>query len=70
MNRMLSLLLLVLAATCVSPSQTVEEEIRKVIQDQADAWNRGDIEGYMRGYWNSEETLFISGGNLTRGYQE
>ncbi|HEY6232679.1 MAG TPA: AtzH-like domain-containing protein [Pyrinomonadaceae bacterium] len=43
--------------------------IRAVIAAQAEAWNRGDIEGYMAGYWRSPETVFISGDNVTRGWQ-
>ncbi|HEY6951777.1 MAG TPA: nuclear transport factor 2 family protein [Bacteroidota bacterium] len=44
--------------------------IRKVLEDQVAAWNRGDVEGYMKGYWNSDSTLFVSGGTLTKGYGE
>ena len=43
--------------------------IRAVLEAQAAAWNRGDIEGYMDGYARSDETTFISGDTLTRGWQ-
>ncbi len=43
--------------------------IRAVLDAQRDAWNRGDIEGYMDGYERSEQTVFVSGDNLTRGWQ-
>lgn len=43
--------------------------IRAVMDAQRDAWNRGDIEGYMEGYDRSEKTVFISGDNVTRGWQ-
>jgi ketosteroid isomerase-like protein len=36
---------------------------------QGEAWNRGDVEGFMRGYWNSDKLLFISGNDVTRGWQ-
>lgn len=45
-----------------------EGDIRKVMQEQADAWNRGDIEGFMRGYWNSDKLVFVSS-TVTRGWQ-
>jgi ketosteroid isomerase-like protein len=35
---------------------------------QSAAWNRGDIEGFMRGYWNSEKLVFV-GSRVTRGWQ-
>jgi len=43
--------------------------IRAVLDAQRDAWNRGDIEGYMDGYERSNETVFVSGDNVTRGWQ-
>jgi ketosteroid isomerase-like protein len=43
--------------------------IRAVLDAQAAAWNRGDIEGYMDGYERSDATVFVSGDNLTRGWQ-
>ena len=43
--------------------------IRAVLDAQIEAWNRGDIEGYMAGYWRSHETVFISGDSLTRGWE-
>ena len=50
-------------------SQENEKAIEKILLAQVAAWNAGDVEGYMRGYWNSDSTLFVSGGNLTQGYR-
>ena len=46
-----------------------EIAIRAVIGAQADAWNRGDIDGFMQGYWNSPELRFASGGTVTKGWE-
>jgi ketosteroid isomerase-like protein len=43
--------------------------VRAVIEEQAAAWNRGDVSGYMEGYAKEEATTFISGGDITRGWQ-
>jgi uncharacterized protein (TIGR02246 family) len=43
--------------------------IRAVIEAQREAWNRGDLDGYMEGYARSGNTLFISGDSVTRGWQ-
>jgi ketosteroid isomerase-like protein len=43
--------------------------VRAVIETQAAAWNRGDIEGYMAGYAKEESTTFVSGDTITRGWQ-
>jgi uncharacterized protein (TIGR02246 family) len=48
----------------------ITEEIRKVMDAQVAAWNRGDIEGFMQGYWNSPQMTFVSGNNVTKGWQE
>ena len=33
--------------------------ILTLLNDQTAAWNRGDIDGFMAGYWKSEETEFV-----------
>ena len=43
--------------------------IRAVLDAQRDAWNRGDIEGYMDGYARSKDTVFVSGDNVNHGWQ-
>ena len=42
--------------------------VRQVLDLQVAAWNRGDLEGYMAGYWKSEQLTFFSGGTVTRGW--
>lgn len=48
---------------------TEEDRIRTVLSMQQDAWNTGDIDGFMQGYWQSPELRFASGGTVTRGWQ-
>src|SRR5437016_4061277 len=43
--------------------------VRAVMEAQQSAWNRGDIEGFMEGYERAETTTFVSGEELTRGWQ-
>lgn len=47
----------------------IAAEIRQVMNEQTAAWNRGDIDGFMQGYWKSENLVFVSGGGVTRGWQ-
>jgi beta-aspartyl-peptidase (threonine type) len=44
-------------------------EIRGVLRQQVEAWNRGDIDAFMEHYWKSDELTFSSGGQTTRGWQ-
>ncbi|MBX7170911.1 MAG: nuclear transport factor 2 family protein [Pyrinomonadaceae bacterium] len=46
-----------------------KNEIKKVMDTQVIAWNNGDIDGFMKGYWNSPELTFVSGTNVTKGWQ-
>ena len=46
-----------------------KNEIKKVMEAQVIAWNNGDIDGFMKGYWNSPELTFVSGTNVTKGWQ-
>jgi ketosteroid isomerase-like protein len=43
--------------------------VRAVIEAQAAAWNRGDVNGYMEGYAKEETTTFVSGDTVTRGWR-
>lgn len=70
----LPLILAVLLFTCgIASAQNRQEksknDIRKVMDEQSAAWNNGDIEGFMKGYWNSPEMTFVSGTNVTKGWQ-
>lgn len=46
----------------------IADDITRVMNEQSAAWNRGDIEGFMRGYWNSDKLVFVSS-RVTRGWQ-
>jgi beta-aspartyl-peptidase (threonine type) len=44
--------------------------IAAVLRRQVDAWNRGDLAGYMDGYARTPALVFTSGGNIRRGWQD
>ena len=66
------LVLAACASTGVSPAAQDSEEaaILSLLEAQDVAWNAGDIEGFMAGYWRSPDLRFASGGNITRGWDE
>lgn len=57
------------AAFAQSPGENEKSAIRALLATQVDAWNRGDLEGFMAGYWQSPELSFTSGTAETRGWQ-
>ena len=76
--------LLILCASCrlaaqeISPvppasassSAAARPAIESLLQTQADAWNRGDIDAFMEGYAKTPDLRFASGATVTRGWQE
>lgn len=52
-----------------APQLDASAEIRAVMDAQAAAWNRGNIDGYMNGYVRSDKLEFVSNGKITRGWQ-
>jgi hypothetical protein len=51
------------------PQPAPEDAIKQVLNDQVAAWNKGDLDGFMKGYWNSPDLTFFSGNNKTQGWQ-
>jgi ketosteroid isomerase-like protein len=68
-------LTLVFASGCALPRETGNNDgeiitsVRSVLETQQAAWNRGDIDGFMDGYDRAGTTAFVSGDELTRGWQ-
>ncbi len=68
------LLIFLFAGTALAQSDKerakAADAIRAVMDAQAVAWNKGDLEGFMNGYWRSDKLIFVSGDNVTRGWQQ
>ncbi len=45
------------------------EAVIKVLSTQQLAWNKGDIEGFMQGYWKSDSLVFVTKGAPLYGWQ-
>ena|ERR1700722_3389359 len=43
--------------------------IQRVLDDQAAAWNKGDLVAFMKGYLESEQLTFFSGNAKTAGWK-
>ena len=75
-KRLCSLLLVYILITgCYSSralqrDSTSELEIRKVLNQQQEAWNRGDIPAFMNGYWHDAKLSFIGSKGITRGWDQ
>ncbi len=63
------LLLISANVSAQSKDEKVSAAIQSVMNAQVTAWNAGNIEGFMQGYWKSDEMKFVSGDNVSRGWQ-
>ena len=73
MRTLVGQFVLVLVCVSVLPAQSAaekaEQDIRQVLEQQVQAWNRKDLDSFMVGYWNSPDLTFFSGGNVSKGWQ-
>lgn len=47
-----------------------EARIKQVLEDQRQAWNRGDLAAYMEGYWNADSLLFVGKSGPKYGWKQ
>jgi ketosteroid isomerase-like protein len=52
----------------VAAQSNDETAVRKILSNQSAAWNRGDIEGFMKGYWENDSLMFIGKSGITYGW--
>ena len=45
-----------------------ETAIKKLMNDQVIAWNNGNIDEFMKGYWNSDSMVFMGSNGPNYGY--
>src|SRR5262249_31344071 len=67
MHRIALLIPLLVAPVAVADD---DKDVRKLLDDQNVAWNKGDLVGFMNGYWKSKDLTFVSGKDVTRGWDE
>lgn len=46
-----------------------KEAVLAVLAHQEDAWNQGNIESFMKGYWNNDKLVFVGSNGPTYGYR-
>lgn len=51
-------------------AQSSSEQVIKILNEQANAWNDGNIDDFMKYYWNSAELTFVSKRGISKGWQE
>ena len=47
-----------------------ELAIRQLLDDQVKAWNQGNLESFMQGYWKNDSLMFIGKSGINWGWQK
>lgn len=60
---------LLILCSCIFVKAQNREAILKVLSTQQNAWNKGDIDAYMQGYWKSDSLVFVGSSAPVHGWQ-
>jgi ketosteroid isomerase-like protein len=66
-------ILLSLLAGCISvkyQQQTAKIGTKEVLDKQVVNWNKGDLNGFMQGYWKNDSLQFIGKSGVTYGWDK
>jgi uncharacterized protein (TIGR02246 family) len=56
------------ALAASSPGDSGAAGVRKVLEQSAEAWNKGNVDGFLESYANDPQTLFVGAKGVVRGY--
>ena len=70
MQKLLPLLLITCLWQLKICGQTADEKaILKILDDQILYWNKGDLDHFVKGYWNNDSLMFIGSSGVVYGYR-
>lgn len=61
-------LIILLGGSFTLLAQRNENAIRQLLSKQTECWNKGDIEGFMQTYWQSDSLLYVGKSGVTYGW--
>jgi hypothetical protein len=71
MKKIFLLILIACSLPALLPAQDKDkQQILSLLQRQTEDWNRGNIDAFMVGYWNSDSLMFIGKSGVTYGYKK
>ncbi len=70
MKKIVIFLFLVIFITKGFSQSKDELQIKNILHEQTMAWNNGNIENFMHGYWQSDSLMFIGKSGVTYGWQK
>jgi len=70
MRKIIFLLLTVFSTAVMAQNAQDKTAILKVLENQRQGWNKGDMDNYMQGYWKNDSLLFVGKNGPTYGWQK
>jgi ketosteroid isomerase-like protein len=67
MRKLIFLFFLIVSVHSLAQSKD-EGLVRQILNEQAKAWNKGDIDDFMKGYWENDSLMFIGKSGVTYGW--
>lgn len=67
-NSFLLFAALLLSSLLFAQVKSEEKEITDLLNKQTQAWNKGNLDEFMSGYWNSDSLMFVGKNGVTYGY--
>ena len=68
MGKIIFIILLLFSIRSIAQSSD-ELLVRKVLSEQTDAWNNGNVDAFMKGYWESDSLMFVGKNGVTYGWK-
>ena len=72
MKKLLTVLTLVLTTFVLAQkpaNKKTKEKVQRIFDQQIKAWNKGDLNAFMNGYWEDKRLLFAGSRGPTYGYK-
>jgi hypothetical protein len=70
MKYLLCLIFTLSVITCSHAQKASDRKaILKVLDEQTENWNKGRLEKFMQGYWQSDSLMFVGRSGITYGWQ-
>lgn len=68
MKRGIVCCILICSAVILQAQTKDEKAIQKILDDQVFYWNKGDLDNFVKGYWNNDSLMFIGSKAVVYGY--
>ena len=69
MKNIFYLVILILTISCSTTNSSEKDAIIQVMNLQEKAWSDGNIEDFMKGYWQSDSLMFVGKNGIKYGWQ-